>query len=238
MLPANPSQADTLPCTTDSVLAGLRFVVESKTILVPIVLDLFSVLFGGAVALMPMVATSMLYSGTASFGLLRATPGMGALVASLLLILRSDEKTDVPLLPWAAVFGLATIAFACSRSIGSSLFALFMIGTSKMMGLVGRSSLLQMKTPPELRGRVSAISWILLGTSNELGALESGFTAHWFGVARAIMFGGIASLTVTGLTGIVFPTLRFFGHARHGSGSKEDSRPTPQRRVTCILHEG
>ena len=191
------------------VLAGLHFVLQSKGLLGSIVLDLFSVLFGGAVALMPIFAADILHLGAAGLGLLRATPGLGALAASLILILRPGKHVSgIRLLPWAATFSVATVAFAYSRWNWLSLLALFVIGFSQMMNLVGRSSIVQLTTPPEIRGRVSAISWILLGTSNELGGFESGLTAHWLGAVRAVAVGGFVSLCATGVAALVLPGFR------------------------------
>ncbi|QHN02154.1 MFS transporter [Granulicella sp. WH15] len=192
-----------------TVLAGLQYVLQTRLLLGSISLDLFAVLLGGAVALLPIFATDILYAGPRGLGLLRAMPSVGALVVSLVLTLRPiRSRAGWWMLSCVGVFGAATVVFGLSKSLWVSLAALAAIGASDMVSVVIRSSILQLATPPEMRGRVSAVNWLFIGASNEFGEFESGLTAHWFGAVRAVVLGGIGSMLVTGSTAIFFPALR------------------------------
>ncbi len=195
--------------TLDTMLAGLRYVMSTRLLLGSISLDLFAVLLGGAVSLLPIFASDILHRGPHALGLLRAMPGLGALVVSLSLSLypirRDAGKT---MLACVAGFGAATIVFGLSRNLWLSCAALVVTGATDMVSVVVRSSIVQLATPPEMRGRVSSVNWLFLGASNELGEYESGLTAHWFGAVRAVVLGGIGSVLVTGLWSASFPTLR------------------------------
>ncbi|SNS24879.1 Transmembrane secretion effector [Granulicella rosea] len=192
-----------------TMLAGLEYVWRTKLLLGSISLDLFAVLLGGAVALLPIFATEILHAGPQGLGILRATPSLGALVVSLVLTVRPiKHSAGKIMLVCVAIFGSATVVFGLSRSIWLSLLALVAIGASDMISVVIRSSILQLATPPEMRGRVSAVNWLFIGASNEFGEFESGLTAHWFGAVRAVVLGGIGSLMVTGATAAFFPALR------------------------------
>jgi len=167
------------------------------------------VLLGGATALLPIYATEILHAGPKAFGLLRAMPAVGALIVSLAMIVRPiQRKAGNKMLFCVALFGAATVIFGLSRSLWISLLALVVIGASDMVSVVIRASILQLATPPEMRGRVSAVNGLFIGASNEIGAFESGLTAHWWGAVRAVVIGGIGSLIVTGLAGVIFPALR------------------------------
>jgi MFS family permease len=193
----------------ETVLAGLRYVWQAKLLLGSISLDLFAVLLGGAVALMPIFAYDMLHAGPRGLGLLRAMPSMGALGVSLVLMLRPIKRGAGRLmLTCVGLFGVGTIVFGLSKSLWLSLAALVVIGACDMVSIVVRSSILQLATPPEMRGRVSAVNWLFIGASNEFGEFESGLTAHWWGAVRAVVIGGIGSLIVTGLSSVLFPALR------------------------------
>ena len=195
--------------STEVLLAGVRYVLRTQVLLGSISLDLFAVLLGGAVALLPIYAESILHSGPRGLGLLRAAPGVGALAVSLLLTFRPiRSRAGVRMLVCVALFGAATIVFGLSRSLALSLVALLITGCADMVSVVIRSSILQLATPPEMRGRVSAVNSLFLGASNELGEFESGLTAHWFGAVRAVVYGGIGSLVVTGAWSALFPNLR------------------------------
>jgi MFS family permease len=136
-------------------------------------------------------------------------PSLGALTVSLtLLALPIKRRAGNTMLTCVAIFGAATIVFGLSRNIWLSCVALLLIGASDMASVVIRSSILQLATPPEMRGRVSSVNWLFIGASNEFGEYESGLTAHWWGAVRAVVVGGIASLTVTGLWSVFFPALR------------------------------
>jgi MFS-type transporter involved in bile tolerance (Atg22 family) len=166
-------------------------------------------MLGGAVALLPIFATEILHAGPRGLGLLRAMPSLGALIVSLLLVIRPiKRRAGVTMLTCVAIYGAATIVFGLSRNLWLSLAALLVTGASDMVSVVVRSSMLQLATPPEMRGRVSAVNWLFVGASNEFGEFESGVTASWWGAVPAVILGGIASLIVTGSASVFFPTLR------------------------------
>jgi len=192
-----------------TMLAGLKYVWETKLLLGSISLDLFAVLLGGAVALLPIYATEILHAGPRGLGLLRAMPSVGALAVSLTMVWKPiKRRAGMTMLICVAIFGAATVVFGLSRSMLLSLIALTIIGASDMISVVVRSSVLQLATPPEMRGRVSAVNWLFIGASNEFGEFESGLTAHWWGAVRAVVVGGIGSLLVTGAAAVLFPALR------------------------------
>jgi MFS family permease len=192
-----------------TMLAGMKYVWETKLLLGSISLDLFAVLLGGAVALLPIYATEILHAGPRGLGLLRAMPSVGALAVSLTMVWRPiKRRAGLVMLTCVGLFGAATVVFGLSRSMLLSLIALTVVGASDMVSVVIRSSVLQLATPPEMRGRVSAVNWLFIGASNEFGEFESGLTAHWWGAVRAVVVGGIGSLMVTGAAAALFPALR------------------------------
>ncbi len=201
--------ADKKAFTLKTMLAGFHYVMGTRLLLGSISLDLFAVLLGGAVSLLPIFASDILHRGAHALGLLRAMPSIGALLVSLSLsvfpIRRDAGKT---MLLCVAGFGAATVVFGLSHSLWLSCLALFVTGATDMVSVVVRSSILQLATPPAMRGRVSSINWLFLGASNEFGEYESGLTAHWFGAVRAVVLGGLGSLAVTGLWSVFFPALR------------------------------
>jgi MFS family permease len=195
--------------TLDTMLAGLRYVASTRLLLGSISLDLFAVLLGGATSLMPIFASDVLHSGASGLGLLRAMPSVGALGVSLtLLLVPIKRRAGRTMLTCVGIFGAATVVFGMSRNLWLSCFALLLIGASDMASVVVRSSILQLATPPEMRGRVSSVNWLFIGASNEFGEYESGLTAHWWGAVRAAVAGGVASLVVTGVWSVFFPALR------------------------------
>ena len=195
--------------TVQTMLAGLKYVAGTRLLLGSISLDLFAVLLGGAVSLLPIFAADILHSGSRGLGLLRAMPSVGALLVSLtLLVFPLKRRAGRTMLVCVGVFGAATVVFGMSRSIWLSCLALFFTGAADMISVVVRSSILQLATPPEMRGRVSSVNWLFLGASNEFGEYESGLTAHWWGAVRAVIIGGYASMTITGLWSVFFPALR------------------------------
>jgi MFS family permease len=195
--------------TIDIMLAGLRYVIGTRLLLGSISLDLFAVLLGGAASLMPIFAVDVLHSGANGLGLLRAMPSFGALAVSLtLLAFPIKRRAGKTMLFCVGLFGAATVVFGLSHNLLLSCAALIIIGATDMISVVVRSSILQLATPPEMRGRVSSINWLFLGASNELGEYESGLTAHWWGAVRAVVAGGVASMVVTGLWSTFFPALR------------------------------
>ena len=195
--------------TVETMLAGLRYVIGTRLLLGSISLDLFAVLLGGAVSLMPIFASDVLHEGANGLGLLRAMPSLGALAVSMtLLVLPIQRRAGLTMLTCVGIFGAATVVFGMSRIFWVSCIALLVIGASDMTSVVVRSSILQLATPPEMRGRVSSVNWLFIGASNEFGEYESGLTAHWWGAVRAVVVGGVASLAVTGMWSVFFPALR------------------------------
>jgi len=194
--------------TFDSLLEGLRFVFQRKIILGAISLDLFAVLFGGAVALLPAYASDILEVGPDGLGLLRAAPGVGAVVVALLFTWRPLAQRVGPAMLWGvALFGVSTVIFGLSESFAVSLAALAVLGAADMVSVYIRHMLVQLETPDEIRGRVSAVSAVFIGASNELGEFESGVTAAWWGVRPAVVVGGVVSIAIAGLWARWFPQL-------------------------------
>ena len=192
-----------------TVLAGLEYVWNTKLLLGSISLDLFAVMLGGAVALLPIFATDILHAGPRGLGLLRAMPSVGALAVSLTMLVKPiRRKAGKIMLTCVGIFGAATVVFGLSKSLWVSLVALVLVGASDMVSVVVRSSILQLATPPEMRGRVSAVNWLFIGASNEFGEFESGMTAQWWGAVRAVVIGGVASMAVTAAAAGLFPQLR------------------------------
>src|SRR3954447_16791871 len=175
-----------------TALAGLHYIWTHKLILGAISLDLFAVLLGGAVALLPVYAREILHSGPWGLGLLRTAPGIGAAVMAVLLARRPLRGKSGPTLLWAvAGFGIFTIIFGVSHNLTISLVPLFLLGASDMISVIIRATLTQLATPDEMRGRVTAVDMIFIGTSNEFGQFESGVTAQWFGTVPAVILGGV-----------------------------------------------
>ena len=200
------------PMTMKTVFAGLHYIWRKKLILGAISLDLFAVLLGGAVALLPVYAREILHTGPWGLGLLRTAPGVGAAVMAVLLAHRPMRGKSGSTLLWAvAGFGVFTIVFGISRSLILSLVALFLLGASDMISVIIRATLTQLATPDEMRGRVTAVDMIFIGTSNEFGQFESGITAQWLGTVPAVIFGGVGTLVVIALWAWWFPELRHAG---------------------------
>ena len=197
------------PITWKSTLAGLHYIWREKMILGSISLDLFAVLLGGAVALLPVYAKEILMTGPWGLGLLRSAPAVGAGVTAMVLAHKPLGRRAGSRMLWCvAGFGLATIFFGISRNLYLSLFALFLVGASDMVSVMVRQLFIQLGTPDEMRGRVNAVDSVFVGASNELGQFESGLTAHWFGSVPAVVLGGVGAILVTGLWAWWFPELR------------------------------
>ena len=196
------------PVTLASVFAGVAFIRSRPAVLGAISLDLFAVLLGGATALLPIFAHDILAIGPWGLGLLRSAPAVGALSMSLVLG-QMPLKSHVGRIMFAAVtvFGLATTVFALSTSFWLSLGAMVVLGAADAVSVVIRQSLVQLETPDEMRGRVSAVNFIFIGTSNQLGEFESGVTAAWFGAVPAALIGGIGTLLVVLIWIRAFPAL-------------------------------
>jgi MFS family permease len=195
--------------TLDEVLAGVRYLRGAPVVLGAITLDLFAVLLGGAVALLPVFASDILQVGPRGLGALRSAPAVGAAVTALALSWWPIERhAGRWMFGSVAVFGLATMAFGLSQRLGLSLAALAVVGASDMVSVVVRQHAVQRATPDAMRGRVSAINLVFVGASNELGEFESGLTAQWWGPVPAAVAGGAGTLAVVLLAMAVFPALR------------------------------
>ena len=215
------------------LFAGLRFVRGQSVMLGAMSLDLFAVLLGGATALLPMFAKDILHTGPWGVGLLRAAPALGALLVSAWLARRPIErKVGRTLFVAVAVYGVATLVFAFSRYFALSFLALLTCGGSDMISIVIRQTLVQLETPDEMRGRVSAVNSVFIGASNQLGEFESGATAAWLGPVGSVVLGGLGTLVVVGLWRRWFPALaqRDSLRAPHGEGSEGPLSRTPSRK--------
>ncbi|HET9036748.1 MAG TPA: MFS transporter [Myxococcaceae bacterium] len=192
-----------------TVLAGVRYVWENKTILGMISLDLFAVLLGGAVALMPVFAQDVLHTGAWGLGILRSAPAIGAGIVGLWLAAHPLKRhVGRTMLVGVAVFGLTIVAFGLSRTLWLSVLILVVMGASDMLSVFVRLTVVQITPPPEMRGRVNAVNMLFLGASNELGEFESGVTAQWLGPVRAVVAGGVGTLLVVLAWTRLFPEIR------------------------------
>jgi MFS family permease len=201
----------------ETVLAGFRYVWRQKILFGSISLDLFAVLLGGAVALLPVYADEILHVGPRGLGVMRSAPAIGAAIMGAVLAYRPLRKrSGLIMFICVSIFGVATIIFGLSRSFALSLVMLIALGASDMVSVIIRGTLVQVNTPPEMRGRVSAVNMLFIGASNEFGQFESGVTAQWLGAVRAVVFGGIGTLIVVGLWAWKFPELRKVDQLRAG----------------------
>lgn len=208
-LPAQEKERARPAANLSTVFEGFRYIWREKLILGAISLDLFAVLLGGAVALLPVYAREILNAGPWALGMLRSAPGVGAGIMAIAIAHRPLKNRAGATMLWCvAGFGLCTVIFGVSRSFAISLAALFLVGATDMVSVIVRATLIQVKTPDEMRGRVNAVDMIFIGASNELGQFESGITAQWFGAVRAVILGGIGAIVVTGLWAWMFPQLR------------------------------
>ncbi|HXO94109.1 MAG TPA: MFS transporter, partial [Candidatus Acidoferrum sp.] len=194
-----------------SLIAGLRFVFRRKVILATITLDLFAVLLGGATALMPIFADQILHCGPVGLGWMRAMPAIGAFVMALVIAHLPMKHAGKSLLYCVTGFGLVTIFFGLSKSLWLSLGLLFLIGAFDSVSVIIRGSIVQLVTPDEMRGRVSSVNNIFIGTSNEFGALESGLTAALFGPVISVVAGGIGTILVVMGVALRWPETRKIG---------------------------
>jgi MFS family permease len=208
-LHVRPGRMEHRAISADVILAGFRYVWNARILLGSISLDLFVVLLGGATALLPVFAHDLLHIGPQGLGALRSAPAAGALTVSVWLTFRPLlRRAGALMFAAVALYGVATIVFGLSRSFPLSLAALTVVGASDMVSVVIRSSMLQLATPPTMRGRVSAVNSLFVGASNELGEFESGVTAQWWGAVRAVVAGGLGALAVAGIWSWSFPGLR------------------------------
>ncbi|RAK64171.1 MFS transporter [Hymenobacter edaphi] len=193
----------------ESILSGLRFIFSNQLVLSALALDMFAVLFGGAVALLPVFAVDILKVGAAGLGHLEAAPAVGSVLMAVALTYFPLKTYVGRKLLWAvAGFGLATILFALSTNFVLSLFLLFMTGVFDSVSVIVRSTLIHTFTPEHMKGRVSAVNNIFIGSSNELGAFESGAMARLLGTVRSVVFGGTMTIVVVGITAALAPRLR------------------------------
>jgi MFS family permease len=196
------------PVSLRSVFAGIAFIKSKPMILGAISLDLFAVLLGGATALLPIYAREILFTGPWGLGFLRSAPAVGALLMSVFLAhLSLRHHMGKIMFIAVAIFGLSTMAFAISTSFILSLVMLIILGAADMISVVIRQSLVQIETPDQMRGRVSAVNSLFIGTSNQLGEFESGLTAAWFGTKTATLIGGVGTLIVAAVWTRLFPAL-------------------------------
>lgn len=196
------------PLSRRSIFAGIAFIRSRPAVLGAISLDLFAVLLGGATALLPVYARDILHTGPWGLGVLRAAPALGALVTSVALTRRPlRRRAGRRMFAAVAIFGLGTIVFAVSTWLPLTLAALVVLGAADMVSVVIRMSLVQLATPDEMRGRVSAVNFIFIGTSNQLGEFESGVTAAWLGTVPAVLLGGAGTLLVALVWARLFPQL-------------------------------
>ncbi|WP_437835369.1 MFS transporter [Sorangium sp. So ce1153] len=211
------------PPSLATALAGLRYVYRKKVLLASISLDFVAVFLGGAVALLPIYATDVLHVGPQGFGVLRAAPAAGAGVMAVLLAFRPIRRhAGRKMLLCVGLFGLATVVFGLSQSFLLSLAALTVIGATDMVSVVVRMTLEQLATPPEMRGRVSAVNMVFVGASNELGELESGTLARLVGTVPTVVIGGLGTMAVVLLWGWLFPELRAVDRLEDTQASSEE----------------
>jgi MFS family permease len=198
--------------TADSesvVLDGIRYIWRNKLILGAISLDLFAVLLGGAVALLPVYAREILKIGATGLGILRSAPAIGALLMSVVVAHWPLRKRAGATMLWCVfAFGMCTVVFGLSHNVALSLVMLFILGASDTVSVIVRHTMIQLSTPNEMRGRVSAVNTVFIGASNEVGQFESGITAQWFGTVPAVVLGGLGTILIVTAWAWLFPDLR------------------------------
>lgn len=209
MIPRQPRRAAQEPASWETVVAGFKYVRDTRIVLGAISLDLFAVLLGGATALMPIFARDILDVGPLGLGLLRAGPGIGAIAVALYLAWRPIQSAaGIWMFLGVAVFGAATIAFGISVTPWFSIAMLILMGAADMISVYVRETLIQLATPDDVRGRVNAVNMVFVGASNELGEFRAGLSAAFMGTVPAVVVGGIGTLLVAGLWAKWFPELR------------------------------
>lgn len=192
-----------------AVLAGFEYVWRNKLVLGAISLDLFAVLLGGAVALLPVYAREILHTGPWGLGLLRSAPGVGAVMMAVVMAYWPLRRRAGATMLWCvAGFGVATIVFGLSHNLVVSMVAMMAVGATDMVSVVVRATMVQLATPDAMRGRVSSVNMLFIGASNEFGQFESGITAQWMGTVTAVVAGGIGTLVIVALWAWKFPELR------------------------------
>jgi MFS family permease len=208
-LRVRPGRMEHRALSIEVVLAGFQYVRRASMLLGSFSLDLFVVLLGGATALMPIFAHDILHQGPLGLGMLRAAPAAGAVLMSLVMArFPLHRRAGRWLFVCVSIFGAFTVVFGLSHTLWISLVSLAIAGAADTISVIIRGSILQLATPPEMRGRVSAVNSLFIGASNELGEFESGLTAQWWGAVRATVIGGVGALVVSGLWAVLFPGLR------------------------------
>ncbi|MDH6148363.1 MULTISPECIES: MFS transporter [Paraburkholderia] len=208
-IPLQMKPASRAPVTLESIFSGIAFIRREPVILGALSLDLFAVLFGGATALLPIFARDVLHAGPLGLGLLRSGTAIGALAGTIWLAhFPLRNRPGAAMFGGVIAFGIATIVFGLSHQFLVSLFALMVLGASDTISVVVRLSLVQLRTPDEMLGRVSAVNSLFIGTSNQLGEFESGLTAGWWGAQPAVLVGGVATIAIALLWMRLFPELR------------------------------
>ncbi len=219
--PPDPDERPSL----HSAVEGLRFIRRTPVLFAAISLDLFAVLFGGAVALLPVIAEERLGVGDVAYGWLRAAPGIGAAIMAVLIAIRPVRRKVGTMLFWAVgVFGAATLVLGTTRSYAVAFAALIVLSAADMISVFIRGTLVPLVTPDEKRGRVLAVENVFIGASNELGAFESGVVGQAIGTPATVIGGGVGTLVVVGVWALAFPTLRRID--RFEDLEPEHSRPT------------
>jgi MFS family permease len=209
LLPLAHRQSSSGDISMSTLFAGVHFVRRNPTLLGTISLDLFAVLLGGATALLPIFAKDILHTNEFGFGLLRAAPAIGALITTAILARKPlQRRVGRRMFQAVIAFGIATVAFGLSTNIWLSLGALLIMGAADQISVVIRLSLVQLATPDDMRGRVSAVNYLFVNASNQLGEFESGITAAWWGAVPAVLVGGVGSVLIALLWMRLFPTLR------------------------------
>jgi MFS family permease len=208
-IPLQMKPASRAPVTLESIFSGIKFIRSEPVILGALSLDLFAVLFGGATALLPIFARDVLHAGPIGLGLLRSGTAIGALAGTIWLAhFPLRNRPGAAMFGGVIAFGIATIVFGLSHQFLVSLLALMVLGASDTISVVVRLSLVQLRTPDEMLGRVSAVNSLFIGTSNQLGEFESGLTAGWWGAQPAVLVGGVATIAIALLWMRLFPELR------------------------------
>jgi len=209
MIPKPPQRRSEQATTLATLFAGFHYVWNEKVVLGAISLDLFAVLLGGAVALLPVYARDILHAGPWGLGLLRSAPGAGAIVVALLLARQQiRDHAGLIMFGFVAAFGLFTVIFGASRLIWLSVLTLAVMGACDMVSVYVREVLIQLWTPDAVRGRVNAVNMVFVGASNELGEFRAGVMAALIGAVPAVVVGGLGTIAVAGLWALWFPKLR------------------------------
>jgi MFS family permease len=217
-IPGIPAPARRREAGAAAVSEGLRYVWSNKPVLGAVSLDLFAVLLGGAVALLPFFAKDILHAGPREFGFLRGATALGAVSMALVLtVLPLRKHAGLVMFASVAVFGVATMVFGVSSHVWLSVAALFVAGAADMISVQVRHTLVQLRTPDAMRGRVSAVNMVFITASNEFGEFESGLTAKWLGPVHAVVLGGIGTCIVVVVWMLLFPSLRKFGSLEKGA---------------------